>query len=88
MRADLPQEAPEPLAGEIRLGDLTPAECRPELVVDPAIGRADPARVRQPQGAERPQESGALGPVVVEKGVIEVEEDSVEAAQGATWRGR
>jgi hypothetical protein len=38
--------------------------------------------VRQPQRAKCPLQSGALGPVVVEKGVIDVEEDSVEAVQG------
>lgn len=86
--SDLLQETPEPLAGKSRLGNLTPAEGPPELVVDPPVGGVDPGGVREPQRAESPLESGALGPVVVEKGVIDVEEDSFEAVQGTTWRGR
>ena len=42
----------------------------------------DPGGVRQPQRAQSPPQSGALGSVVVEKGVIDVEEDSFEAVQG------
>ena len=42
----------------------------------------DPGGKRQPERAQSPLESGTLGPVVVEKGVIDVEEDSFEAVQG------
>jgi hypothetical protein len=80
--SDLRQQVPEPLAGEIGLGYLTPTKGRPEPVVDPAVGGVDPGRVGEPQRAKSPLQGGALGRFVVEKGVIEIEEDSVDAVQG------
>jgi hypothetical protein len=82
------QEPAKTLAGEGGLGDLPPAVGRPQLVVDPAIGLVDHRRVRQLQSLQGSLQCGALGPVVVEKGVIDVEEYDVKAVQGPTWRGR
>jgi hypothetical protein len=79
---DLPEEPAEPLAGELGLGDLTPAIRGPQLVVDPAVGGEGRGGVRQPQREKRPLQGDALGPFVVEKGVVDVEEDGAETVQG------
>jgi len=82
------QQLPEALASEGGLGDLPPTVGRPQRVVDPAIGGVSGRRVRQPERLQGPLQGSALGPVVVEKGVIEVEENDAKAVQGPTWRGR
>jgi hypothetical protein len=85
---DVHEEPPEALAGEIGLGDLAPAIRRPQRVVDPAVGDVDGSGERQTEAVQCFLERDALGPVVVEKGSIDVEEDGAEAGQGPTWRGR
>jgi len=85
---DLHEEPPEALAGEVGLGDLAPAIRCPQRVVDPAVGDVDGPGERQAQRVQCFLERDALGPVVVEKGSIDVEEDGAEAGQGPTWRGR
>jgi hypothetical protein len=82
------QQLPEALAGEGRLGDLPPAVGRPQHVVDPTIGRVSCRRVRQPERLQGPLQGSALSPVVVQKGVIDVEENDAKAVQRLTWRGR
>ena len=85
---DLAQQASEALAGERGLGDLAPAESRPEVVVDALVGDD---RRRGAGEAEREKslpERRALRPVEIEKGVIDVEENGLETVQGPTWRGR
>lgn len=82
------QQLPEALPGEGGLGDLPPTVGRPQQVVDPAVGAVSGRRVRKPERPQRPLQGSALGPVVVEKGVIEVEENDAKAVQRPTWRGR
>jgi hypothetical protein len=82
------QQKPEALTSEGGLGDLPPTVGRPQPVVDPAIGGVSGRRVRQPERLQGLLQGRALGPVVVEKGVIEVEENDAKAVQGPTWRGR
>jgi hypothetical protein len=85
---DLAQQPPEALAGESGLRGLAPAEGGPQLVVDPPVrgnrGRGAGEALRR----EGVPEGRALGPVVVEEGVVDVEEDGAEAVQATTWRGR
>lgn len=85
---DLHEELPKALAGEMRRGDLAPAIRLPQRVVDPAVGDVDGSGERQAQRVQCFLERDALGPVVIEKGSIDVEEDGAEAGQGPTWRGR
>jgi hypothetical protein len=85
---DFPQEAAEPLPREGGLGDLAPAEGRPQVVVDPLV-RGDRGRgAGEARRREGLAERQALGPVEIEQRVIDVEEDGAEAVQAATWRGR
>ena len=86
--SDLAQQASEALARERGLGDLAPAESRPEVVVDALVG-CD--RGRGAGVAEREKsfpERGSLRLVEIEKGVVDVEENGLETVQGPTWRGR
>ena len=85
---DLPEQPAEPLSSEPGLGDLIPAIRRPQLLVDPAVGREGRGAVGQPQREKRPLQGETLGPFVVEKGVIDVEENDPKVVQGPTWRGR
>jgi hypothetical protein len=82
------QQKPEALASEGGLGDLPPTVGCPQPVVDLAIGGVNGRRVRQPERLQGPLQGGALSPVVVEKGVIDVEENDAKAVQGPTWPGR
>jgi hypothetical protein len=82
------EEPAEPLASELGLGDLTPAIRGPQFLVDPAVGGEGRGSVQQPQREKRPLQGDALGPFVVEKGVVDVEEDGAETVQEPTWRGR
>jgi hypothetical protein len=86
--AHLFQKLPEPLARQGGLGDLPPTVGCPQRVVDPAIGRVKGRRVRQLERLQGSLQGGALGPFVVQKGVIDVEEDDAKAVQGPTWPGR
>jgi len=85
---DLAEEAAEALAGERLLADLAAAEGGPEVVVDPLVGGDRRGGAGKAEGEEGLAEGGALGPVEVEEGVVDVEEDGAEAVQAATWRGR
>jgi hypothetical protein len=51
-------------------------------VVDAAVGGERGAREGQPQRRERLAQGSALGPVEVEQGAVDVEEDGAEAGQG------
>ena len=85
---DLAQQASEALAGERGLGDLAPAESRPEVEVDALVGGD---RGRGTGEAEREKslpERRALRLVEIEECVIDVEENGLETVQGPTWRGR
>jgi hypothetical protein len=86
--ADLAEEAAEALAGERGLADLTAAEGGPEVVVDALVGGDRRGRTGEAEGEEGFAQRGALGPVEIEEGVIDVEEDGAETVQAATWRGR
>jgi hypothetical protein len=86
---DLAQQPAEALAGEGGLGDLAPPERRPQVVVDPLIGRGRRSGAGKAEAGQGFPERGALGPVEIEERVIEVEEDGAGAVQaGTTWRGR
>jgi hypothetical protein len=85
--ADLRQQPPEALVRQDRLRDLAAAERRPQLAVDVLVALDGCRRAAQPEAAQRPPQGLALGPVEVEKGVVEVEENGADAVQ-ATWRGR
>ena len=70
------------------LGDLAAAVGGPQVYIDALVGGDGGA-----WGAEAEREEGLaqrrpLGPVEVEEGVVDVEEDGAEAGQAATWRGR
>lgn len=85
---DLAEEAAEALAGERGLADLAAPEGGPEVVVDALVGGDRRGGTGMAEGEESFAERSALGPVEIEKGVIDVEEDGAEAVQAATWRGR
>jgi hypothetical protein len=85
---DLAQQAPEALARQGGLGDLTPPEGRPEVVVDPLVGGDRRGRAGESEREESLPERRALRLVEVEKGVVDVEENGLETVQGPTWRGR
>jgi len=87
--ADGEEEAAEAFGGERVLGDLAAAVSGPERVVDPLVRRDRRGRAREAQGREGLAQCEALGPVEVEEGVVDVEENGAEAGQTAvTWRGR
>jgi hypothetical protein len=82
------QQPGEALPRERLLRDLAAAEGGPQLRVD-ALVRGDRGRgTGQAEGAKGLLQGRALGPVEIEKGVVDVEEDGAEAVQAATWRGR
>jgi hypothetical protein len=85
---DLAEEAAEALAGECFLADLAAAEGGPEVVVDALVGGDGRGGAGEAEGEEGFAERYALGPVEIEEGVVDVEEDGAEAVQAATWRGR
>jgi hypothetical protein len=85
---DLAQKPPEALAGERGLGVLAPPERRPEVVVDALVDGERGRRAGKAEGKEGRPEGRALRLVEVEKCVIDVEEDGLEAVQGPTWSGR
>jgi hypothetical protein len=83
----VPQEPAEALARKRLLSDLAAPEAGPQLRVD-ALVRGDRGRgTGQAEGTKGLLQGRALGPVEIEKGVVDVEEDGAEAGQ-ATWRGR
>ena len=84
---DLAEQAAEALAGECFLADLAAAEGGPEVVVDPLVGGDRRGGAGKTEGEKGFAERRALGPVEVEKSVIDVEEDGAEAVQATTWRG-
>jgi hypothetical protein len=85
---DLAQQASEALAGERGLGDLAPAERRPEVVVDALVGGDRGRGTGEAERKESRPERRALRLVEIEKGVVDVEENGLETVQGPTWRGR
>jgi hypothetical protein len=85
---DLAKQAAEALAGERGLADLAAAEGGPEVVVDALVRGDRRGGTGKAEGEEGFAECCALGPVEIEKGVVDVEEDGAEAFQAATWRGR
>jgi hypothetical protein len=85
---DLAEQAAEALPGERRLRDLAAAERGPEVVVDPLVGGDGRRGAGEAERREGFPERRALGPVEIEKRVIEIEEDGSERAQQTTWRGR
>jgi hypothetical protein len=87
-RAELAKQPAEALGREGRLGDLAASEGGPQLRVDALVGGDGGRRAGQAQAAEGQLQRPALGPVEIEKGVVDVEEDGAEAVQAATWRGR
>jgi hypothetical protein len=86
--ADRGEQPVEALARERGLRRLAAPEGRPQLVVDALVGGDGGRRARQAEPEEGLPEGRSLGPVEVEKGVVDVEEDGAEAVQAATWRGR
>ena len=82
------QEPPEALHREVRLGDLALSVGGPEPVVDPTVCPVGGRRVGQPPRPQGPSQGGALGPVVVEEGLIDVEENDAKAVQGPIWPDR
>jgi hypothetical protein len=85
---DLAQQAPEALARQGGLGDLAPAEGRPEVVVDVPVGGDRRRGAGEAARQESLPERRALRLVEIEKGVVDVEENGLETVQGPTWRGR
>ena len=91
---EVDEELPEALAREVALADRPSPVLLPEDVVDPPVGGEGPGRAREAEAGEGGAEGRALGPVEVEQGMVDVEEDGAETAQaglgkgGATWRGR
>jgi hypothetical protein len=86
--SDLAQQPAEPLARERGLRDLAAPVGGPEVVVDPLVRGDRRGEAGEPEGREGFPEGEALGPVEIEKRVIDVEEDGAERGQAATWRGR
>ena len=89
------QELPETFACEVRLPDRPPPVLVPEGVVDPTVGEEGRARAGESEVGESGAEGRPLGPVEVEQGVVDVEENGAESGQAgvvsgrrATWRGR
>jgi len=91
---EMDQELAEALAREVRLPDGSPPVLVPEGVVDTPVGGESGARAGKSEVGEGGAEGRPLGPVEVEQGVVDVEEDGAESGQagfpggGATWRGR
>jgi len=85
---DLAQQASEALAGERGLGDLAPAESRPDVEVDALVGGDRGGGTGEAEREESLPERRALRLVEIEKCVSEVEENGLETVQGPTWRGR
>jgi hypothetical protein len=87
--ADGAEQAAEALGGEGLLRRLAAAVRGPQLVVDALVGGHCRRRAGEAEGEEGLPEGVALGPVEVEKGVVDVEENGAEAGQAtATWPGR
>ncbi len=88
------QELAEALAREVMLPDRPLPVPVPEGVVDPPVGGESGARAGESEGGEGGAEGRRLGPVEVEQGVVDVEENGAESGQAgflgrrATWRGR
>ena len=88
------QELAEALAREVRLPDRPPPVLVPEGVVDAPVCDESGAREGKSEVGEGGAEGRPLGPVEVEQGVIDVEEDGADSDQAgfsgkrATWRGR
>jgi len=88
------QELAEALAGEVRLPDRPPPVPVPEGVVDPPVGDESGARAGKSEVGEGGAKGRPLGPVEVEQGMVDVEENGAESGQAgfvgrrATWRGR
>jgi hypothetical protein len=85
---DRPQQPAEALGGEGLLGRLAAAVGGPQIVVDALVRGDRRRRAGEAQGREGLAQGVALGPVEVEQGVVDVEENGAEAGQTATWRGR
>ncbi len=80
---DLAQQEAEALTGERGLRDLAAPVSGPQVVVDPLV-RGDRRRgAGEPEGREGFLERSALGPVEIEKSVVDVEEDGAEGRQAA-----
>jgi hypothetical protein len=75
------QELAEALACEIGLPDRAPPVLVPEGVVDPSVGGQGLTRAREPEFGEGGSEGRPLGPVEVEQGVVDVEENGAESGQ-------
>jgi hypothetical protein len=88
------QELAEALACEVLLPDRSTPVLVPEGVVDPPVGSESGARAGKAEVGEGGAEGRPLGPVEVEKGVVDVEENGAESGQAGffgrrvTWRGR
>jgi len=85
---DLAEQPAKALPGQRRLGDLSAAKGRPQLVVDALVGGERRGREAKPERAQRQPQRGSLGSIEVEQRPVDVEEDGAEAGQGPTWRGR
>ena len=81
------QELAEALAREVKLPDRSAPVLVPEGVVDPSIGGESGARTGEPEVGEGGAEGRPLGPVEVEQGVVDVEENGAKSGQ-AGFRGR
>ena len=85
---DLAEEAPEALGGEGLLRRLAAAEGGPQVVVDALVRGDGRRRAAEAEGEEGLPKGAALGPVEVEEGVVDVEEDGAEAGQGTGYLAR
>jgi hypothetical protein len=81
------QELAETLACEIGLSDRAPPVLVPEGIVDPPVGGQGLTRAGEPEFAEGGSKGRPLGPVEVEQGVVDVEENGAESGQAGDWGG-
>jgi hypothetical protein len=86
--ACLGEQPAEALASQGRLRRLAAAKGGPQLGVDALVGGGRRARAAEAEAEEGQLEGRALGPVEIEEGVVDVEEDGAKAVQAVTWRGR
>ena len=75
------QELAEALAREVGLPDLAPPVQVPEGIVDLPVGDESRARTGEPEIGESGAKGRPLGPVEVEQGVVDVEENGAESGQ-------